>query len=242
MRRAISRKLRSQQGASLLLAVLFLLICSMVSASILMAAAANAGKHRSNLEEHQTYLALSSAVRALCDELNAAEYRGQYYYWEVFVPDEDDPTTGTTYRYFKQVKGQYGGACQKMLLGNFDEIFKKMVNEKLSGTGIINTTVSTEVGYDTVFTHTLTLTPQTGTALDGRPVTVTLEVEAEVKSYAIYLTAQLDDYLIRAELTPNENKPGWTSLTSSSEVQQTNPMQWRLGWITPGPEEEGGGS
>ena len=48
MRRAISQKLHSQRGASLLLALLFLLLCSMVAASILMAAAANAGKYRSN--------------------------------------------------------------------------------------------------------------------------------------------------------------------------------------------------
>lgn len=75
---AIFQKLRSQKGASMLLALLFLLICSMVTASILMAAAANAGKHRSNLEEHQIYLALSSAVSTLCDELNRCEYRGRY--------------------------------------------------------------------------------------------------------------------------------------------------------------------
>ena len=97
MRRMLQRKLQSQRGASLLLALLLLLICSMVGASILMAAASNAGKHRSNLEEHQTYLALSSAVSLLCDELNAAQYTGQYRYW---VEEHTDFETGdTSYSY-----------------------------------------------------------------------------------------------------------------------------------------------
>lgn len=52
MKTALKRKLQSQRGASLLLALLFLVLCSLVSATILMAAVSNAGKARSNLREH----------------------------------------------------------------------------------------------------------------------------------------------------------------------------------------------
>ena len=76
--KTLNRKLHSQRGASILLALLFLLACMMVAASVLMAAASNAGKIRSNYEEQQRYLALSSALRLVAGELEKAEYRGQY--------------------------------------------------------------------------------------------------------------------------------------------------------------------
>ena len=76
--RRMRGKWESQSGASILLALLFLLVCMMVSASVLMAAASNAGKIRSNYEEQQRYLALSSALRLVAGELERAEYRGRY--------------------------------------------------------------------------------------------------------------------------------------------------------------------
>ena len=124
--RAIPLKLRSQRGASMLLALLFLLICSMVTASILMAAAANAGKHRSNLEEHQTYLALSSAVSLLCDELNGAEYRGRYYYEVEEQYEENDDgelVLVDTLYYLDQSQGTYDGTFSPLLLASFDRLF-----------------------------------------------------------------------------------------------------------------------
>lgn len=74
----LSQKLHSQRGASILLALLFLLICMMVAASVLMAAASNAGKIRSNYDEQQRYLALSSALRLAAGELERAKYYGRY--------------------------------------------------------------------------------------------------------------------------------------------------------------------
>nr|WP_325212807.1 hypothetical protein [uncultured Oscillibacter sp.] len=76
--RKLNGKLRSQSGASILLALLFLLVCMMVGASVLMAAVSNAGKIQSNYEEQQRYLALSSALRLVSDQLERAQYRGRY--------------------------------------------------------------------------------------------------------------------------------------------------------------------
>lgn len=70
----LREKLHSQNGASILLALLFLLVCMMAAASILMAAVSNAGKIRSNYEEQQQYLALSSAIRLVSSQLERAAY------------------------------------------------------------------------------------------------------------------------------------------------------------------------
>lgn len=79
------RKWHSGRGASILLALLFLLLCMMVGASVIMAAASNSGKIRSNQEEQQRYLALSSALRLVCDELESMEYVGRYRHGHVDV-------------------------------------------------------------------------------------------------------------------------------------------------------------
>ena len=237
------RKVHSQRGASLLLALLFLLLCAMVGASVLMAAASNAGKHRSNLTEHQTYLALSSAVSLLCDELNAAEYQGQYLYWTTTetVTNEDGEEHEVTHKHFQQVDGSYtytssteDGKLKSILLGNFDAIFAEMNKNSLSLNGFDQKDFkTTPVSYS----HALEMKPQTGVALlDDQEIAVTLNVVKE--SYAIEVTAQLGDYSIQAEITPNGNVPMITTLDNPNEyvTKQTAPLKWKLGWITTGAE------
>ena len=70
----LRRKLKSRRGATILLALALLLLCMMVAASLLTAAVSNAGKVRSNKEEQQKYLVLSSALRLVCGELEKAGY------------------------------------------------------------------------------------------------------------------------------------------------------------------------
>lgn len=247
MMRTTFRKLRSQRGASMLLALLFLLICSMVTASILMAAVANAGKHRSNLEEHQIYLALSSAVSTLCDEFNASQYQGQYHYWET-THTTTDPVTGAestvTLRHFEQLEGTYThissateeGYFKAALLKNFDGLFSQEISGKLNAANFASLDLKPQ---NTQMKHTLTLTPDTGTALDDTPVHITLEIK---DSYAIYITAYLDGletYQVAAELTPTESKPT-VSTSPPIGIYSTEAMKWKLGWITVLGEEEGG--
>lgn len=238
MMKALENKLKSQRGASLLLALLFLLICVMVSGSILMAAASNSNKYHSNLEEHQTYLALSSAVSLLCDELSQAEYKGQYKYWEVEQPiyDEEDSEEIVGYktlRYFQQQTGSYTSALKDVLLKDFDGLFGLEIRNTLDASTFESITTLAE----TSLTHTLTLSPETGTQLDEREITVSLNVVKE--SYAIELSATLNDYRLQAELTPVTTKPTLPALTPSDEVQSTAPLRWKVGWITIDGEEEG---
>lgn len=230
MKGALRRKLSSSTGASLLLALLFLLLCSTVAASVLMAAVSNAGKLRSNQEEHQKYLALSSAVSLLCDELNAAEYTGHYLYAETTQPvydGEGNETGTTTLRYLTQQDGSYTGALSPLLLAALDGLF----GQEISGSPAVAGFNGVSVKPTAPLSFTLTLTPQTGTTLDSQPVSVTLTVVAE--SYAIELTAALDDYRLQAELTPSTTKPTLPpSLTAGGGIQSTDALKWKIGWIT----------
>lgn len=86
----LRNKWKSQKGASILMALLFLLISIMVSSSVLMAAVSNAGKLNSNRQAQQRYLALSSAICLVCDELAKAEYYGKYMYEEIVTYRESE--------------------------------------------------------------------------------------------------------------------------------------------------------
>lgn len=77
---ALRKKWNSRRGASILLAMLFLLVCIMVGSSVVMAASSNAGKTRSNKEEEQKNLTVSSALTLVVDELEHTEYVGVYEY------------------------------------------------------------------------------------------------------------------------------------------------------------------
>lgn len=120
--RKIREKLRSESGASILLALLFFLLCAMVGASVLMAAASNAGKSRSSREEQQKYLTLSSAMQLVCDELTAAKYTAQFdKISEDPVPktDADGNDTGEVDYYiitYNQREGSYTGGLSKNVL------------------------------------------------------------------------------------------------------------------------------
>lgn len=249
MKTALKRKLQSQRGASLLLALLFLALCSLVSATILMAAVSNAGKARSNLREHQSYLALSSAVDLICDEIVRSEYQGRYHYEEVVEktsvkdPETGEETIETTIKYhFTQREGscthkgadtesQLTGLLTGLLKKDLDTLFARHIESTLDRDKFATLTLQS----GGTFAHTWKVHPQTGTALDEKVVEVQLKVVKD--SYAIELTAQLDGYQLQAELTPSTNRPFLPSPLPKGE-KETEPLQWKVGWITTGEEEE----
>ena len=245
MKTALKRKLQSQRGASLLLALLFLALCSLVTATILMAAVSNAGKARSNLREHQSYLALSSAVDLICDEIVRSEYRGKYHYREEVVetpvenPETGEETIETTIKYhFNQREGSCtykgtdkGSQLTGLLKKDLDTLFARQIESTLDKDEF----TTWEVQSGGTFAHTWKVHPQTGTALDEKEVEVQLKVVEE--SYAIELTAQLDGYQLQAELTPSTNRPSLPNPLPTGE-SRTESLQWKVGWITTGEEEE----
>lgn len=148
----LREKLHSKSGMSILLALLMFLVCAMVAASVLGAAASNAGKIRSNQVEHQKYLTLSSAMRLICDELERAEYIGQYqvYEWLVTVNGDDGKPITTDYFYVEQLPGKYSCGdltAQLPLEKELNKIFsKKFVGagyKALSGADVADSTKRT---------------------------------------------------------------------------------------------------
>lgn len=73
-------KYQSQTGASLAIALLFFLMCTVVASSILVAASTSIGTYNSDKEYQQKTLALSSALQTVCEGITQSEYYGQYSY------------------------------------------------------------------------------------------------------------------------------------------------------------------
>lgn len=84
---AIRRKLNSQKGASMLMALLLMLVGIMVSAVIISAATSAAVNKRSEKEQQQAYLAVSSAAELVRDDFQSIT--GRYKLVTTLVKDED---------------------------------------------------------------------------------------------------------------------------------------------------------
>ncbi len=101
----IRQKLHSSAGVSMLIALLFFLVCLTVGSLILTAATTSASKTRGRYERQQDYLAVASAARLLQDTFGRHTYTtgrdlltatstdpvtGEIitsYYWEDIVPE-----------------------------------------------------------------------------------------------------------------------------------------------------------
>lgn len=90
---AIRRKLNSQRGASMLMALLLMLVGIMVSAVIISAATSAAVNKRSEKEQQQAYLAVSSAAELVRDDFQSLT--GRYKDVTTTVTDTDGTTTTT---------------------------------------------------------------------------------------------------------------------------------------------------
>lgn len=250
--RGLRKKLKDQGGASILLALLFFLLCSMVGASVLMAAVSNAGKIRSNREEQQKYLLLSSALRLVCDELTGAGYSGAFEKTPhtVEVPELDGeghvvldenghPKISYTYTYdaYTQKTGSFNCELSGVLplLPELDYIFAKTFPTGGSGAyqnDDIYSPMTSNISSPGV-EHELTLSVNTPEAKGlNEDVTVKLLLD---ENYSIRLTASLGEndaaYTMEAQLTPDGTTPDMGS-------QKTGEGKWKLEWIA---KKEAGG-
>lgn len=250
MLRKIQKKLHSETGASLLLTLLFFLISILVTASILMAASSNAGKIRSNREEHQAYLGLSSALQLVADDLKDMTYTGQYTctvttWTETVGTGDEEEQIEHTKKETKQIPGNITGSqIGPQLVDDFDYIFGQQMRTdiaKLAGDAEENTTIDAadilSLTDPQLTPHTLTVTPPQTDGLKDRKVNITLQTDSD--TYSIYLTAVYQDtayskYQMRAELAPTANKTGVTALPNDEGVHnlESGSMIWKLGWIT----------
>lgn len=239
----IREKLRSESGASILLALLFFLLCAMVGASVLMAAASNAGKSRSSREEQQKYLTLSSALQLVCDELTAAKtkYMANYTVTTIEVagpPDENnEPTIAYTYKRFEQKKGSFEGGLSTVLPAEgameylFSLLFNKTTGGMASGDDIYVPLSGVSSPTEAKYTLTLTVEAQDDKAGLEKPVTVTVELGLSgVDQYNFHLSASLDEYSMYAELAAT-NIPSAGNL-NKNDGSHTYSMNWTLSQIT----------
>ncbi|WP_325199068.1 hypothetical protein [Oscillibacter sp.] len=213
----LPEKLHSQNGASILLALLFLLVCMMAAASVLTAAVSNAGKIRSNYEEQQRYLALSSALRLTAGELEQAKYYGRYdvgKWTEILTVKSIDAAgneivTTTEYPYYmvEQLSGIF--TCGKLTplkpdgtlddakaVLSFQKELDRVFSEKFSGVGYHGLKSSKTAPLPTgpggaSPTRILRVQVQGDAAVSEKFGPVTIDIDMS-QTRRIHLTARLD--------------------------------------------------
>jgi len=196
----LGEKLHSQRGATLLVALLFFLVCVMVAASVLMAAASNGGKIRSNYDEQQKYLALSSAIRLVSDQIKEAEYTGDYTVnrWRVDVyeiNDEGALEKVDSIQYFQvcQEKGTFTcGALTNVSADTVLDLTKELDGlyaKEFKGTGYKALEGSDDIA-SLPTERTLSVTADGGTGIEEKfpPVMVKVRVDTGCR---VHLTAAL---------------------------------------------------
>lgn len=76
------RKLNSQSGASIVIALIFFLLCLTVGAVVLTAATANVGRVTRIQNQQQAYFAVRSAAELLRDEIQGKHFSAQHERWK----------------------------------------------------------------------------------------------------------------------------------------------------------------
>lgn len=251
----LREKMHSRSGASILLALLFLLVCMMVAASILMAAVSNAGKIRSNYEEQQRYMTLSSALRLVAGQMDKAEYTGKCtaYEWEEQIgEDENGDPIMQDYFLVEQTEGVFecGALGNTMSFRDeMDDWFAKEFNKP---------GFKPRSGLSLDYERTLKVTVEDLEQFQD----VTIKAKMDSSTHRVTLTAILpkdhtkpegEQYIMRAELSAKgdpvvEYNPG-TALPSGGPVgasyttrtPEVKPkVEWTLESITKGKKEAGG--
>ena len=254
--KALWKKWKSSQGASILIALLFLLVSMMVGASVLMAAASNAGKSRSNREEQQKYLTLSSALQLVCDELTAAEYTAKYEVTTEVIPIYEynantgkDEHKGDRYKHtYAPTNGEIigwsfsGTPCVLPIVEELDKVFANIgsrgkvdvsKSEVNSHSHVYWTSSNTGVSPHTITTEV--------TSNDDTWLTEAVEVKAELHgndSYNITLTAKLvkdNTYTMFATLVLDGDGPKLkdsSNTTAGTVTESCNAIRWKLNQIT----------
>lgn len=259
---ALRRKWTGCQGASILLALLFLLVCMMAGASVLMAAASNAGKIKSNKVEQQKYLTLSSALTLLCDELTGVEYVGIYSYTrDTVYRTELDPDGNaiSVYDHDEHSYSQQPGTLRREadpttplgwagvlpLYNDLDVAFANNFQVPAGQRSPIDRYTyqprNTSIIQPTS-PHALELTVNADDTYGGllEPVKITAQLKNDG---TITLTASLKndpDYLMEAVLKPN-HKPEDLLVLDSHEgngAYETEPVKWTLEYVA---KKEGAG-
>ena len=92
----IKQKLHSRSGASMLLAMVFMMFCTFVGGTVLAAAVANGNRVAQQTNEQQAYLNQRSALMVIADQLKQGADNGLQMTISFDYVDEDNPSSQKT--------------------------------------------------------------------------------------------------------------------------------------------------
>ncbi len=128
------KKLKSNRGASILFALLLLIVCVVAGSAALTSAASNLGRYTHLRQDQQRYLAVSSAVRLVREELCGGTYTASAQLSETYTRHSSTNaegqvswwTEGPDYALTDLVTGadRYDGSFQPWLESQLDDVFK----------------------------------------------------------------------------------------------------------------------
>lgn len=220
----MKRKLKNNSGASMILALALMLICVMVSSTIIASAASGTSRAIRRTEQQQDYLAVSAASDLIAKNLtNVGEFIGtieirvkdcQQYNNPTTVMYKGSPTTGywVTVPPVANVYAYYivDGLCKET---NIKSIHGD--TEFLEGPfGTLMETAATHVYMnESAYTQTFTISvPQEEAGLDRLPAVKCSFIMTKNYDVTIHLTSENPDiaYAIKMELHPTvvEDKTG----------------------------------
>lgn len=90
----LKNKLKSNKGSSILLALGLMMICTMISSAVIVAAAGGSSRSINRVERQRAYLAISSAAQLIMDEMQEAkQYVGREEYHDYVCNEYTEEAT-----------------------------------------------------------------------------------------------------------------------------------------------------
>lgn len=170
----LKNKLASRRGATLLFALLVFLLCVLAGTAALTAAATNSGRYTHMASDQQKYLAVSSAVELVKNELTKYEFKVTFdrvetttyrdwptestttdtvttagaYDFSLRNPDPAAPPVSTEFLFEDLFKEYFMNACKYELQGEkFEGVLSGKITLSLEGMSDVTVDVSAH-GYD----------------------------------------------------------------------------------------------
>ena len=196
--KAVRRKLNSRRGASMLIALLYFLVASVIGAVVLIAASGNAGRithHRNDLRE---YYAVQSAVKLvkedMADEGFSAEYSQTIDYTWVEEYEEDPNEPGkviVTGGYYDASEPDYSEAAALTADGLLETQLSDFVDNYFSGA--VWTEVRNRYTAPATMQYPLSFTAEKDNAPLADVPAVTGSLEVDPDTYDITVTLQTEE-------------------------------------------------
>lgn len=172
MKRLVN-KLHSKGGATILFAILVFMLCALVGAAALTAAAANSGRYTHVKAEQQEYLSMSSAVNLMREELVDKTFTAQVTRTET-KDASGNPVAGSPVVGWAVGSLEYDGGFSGQLL----EVFKGFYLNELSSSYPDVDISALDAPSSTTYKTELTFTTE-DEDIDKYKVTAELEVDKD---------------------------------------------------------------